>query len=72
MVHTCVVDHGDPLKGKMMDQTSKVQMKIRMGKENHAWLKQFAEKQERSATWVVNKLIEQAKKAQEVGNAQPA
>lgn len=55
-----------------MNQTNDVQMKIRMDKENHAWLKQFSAQTERSATWIVNKLIEQAKREQEAANAQPA
>lgn len=49
-----------------------VQMKIRLDKETHNWLKQFASSQERSATWIVSKMIEQAKRAQEATDAQPA
>lgn len=66
------MDHGDPFKGKAMNQANDVQMKIRMDKENHAWLKQFSAQTERSATWIVNKLIEQAKREQEAADAQPA
>lgn len=49
--------------------SEEVQMKIRVERETHVWLKKFAEQQQRSATWVVNKLIEQAKKSQEASNA---
>ncbi len=55
-----------------MTESEDVQMKIRMERDNHAWLKKFAEQQERSATWIVNKLIEQAKKSQEAGYAKAA
>ena len=32
---------------------------------NHDWLKVQAEKEERPVTWIVNKMIEQARKAEE-------
>ena len=49
-----------------------VQMKIRLDKETHNWLKRFASSQERSATWIVSKLIEQEKRSQEAPHAQEA
>ena len=54
-----------------MDQHD-VQMKIRVDKEAHDWLRQYACCRERSLNWVVNKLIEQAKRAQEAGHELPA
>lgn len=65
-----LMDHGDPWKGVQMNRDD-AQMKIRLHKETHSWLKQFAASQERSATWVVSKMIEQAKLVQEASNAQP-
>lgn len=55
-----------------MNHSEDVQLKIRVGKEAHAWLKWSAQTQERSITWIVNKLIEQARKDQEGCNAKQA
>lgn len=45
---------------------------LRIKQSNHDWLKVEALTQDRSVTWIVNKLIEQAKRQQEAGHAQSA
>jgi predicted HicB family RNase H-like nuclease len=45
---------------------------MRIKQSNHDWLKVEALTQDRSVTWIVNKLIEQAKRLQEASHAQPA
>lgn len=45
------------------EPTQPVYMRIKQS--NHDWLKNAATTQDRSVTWLVNKLIEQAKKEQE-------
>lgn len=55
-----------------MNHSDDVQMKIRVNKEIHAWLKKAAQQQERSVTWIVNKLIGQVKENQEACGAKQA
>lgn len=45
------------------EPTQAVYMRIKQA--NHDWLKVQAEKEERPVTWIVNKMIEQARKAEE-------
>ncbi len=45
---------------------------MRIKQANHDWLKVQAEKEERPVTWIVNKLIEQVRKAEEAQHEKQA
>lgn len=47
-------------------------VQARLKPELHAWLHQMAAEQERSANWILNKVIEEAKKRSEAQHAAQA
>lgn len=58
------------MSAAMKEPTQSVYMRIKQS--NHDWLKNSAAAQDRSVTWIVNKLIEQVKQTQEASNATAA
>lgn len=44
-------------------KTTTVQIQLRTSEENRAWLKQIADKEERSVNWTINKLVSEARQA---------
>jgi hypothetical protein len=43
-----------------------VQIQVRTTEENRVWLKEIADKQERSVNWVINKIVSDARSAAQV------
>lgn len=52
------------------EPTQAVYMRIKQA--NHDWLKVQAEKEERPVTWIVNKMIEHARKAEDAKHEKKA
>lgn len=44
-------------------KTCSVQIQVRTTAETRAWLKEIAEKQERSVNWMINKIVADARAA---------
>lgn len=58
------------MSGTNKEPVQSVYMRIKQA--NHDWLKAQAEKEERPVTWIVNKLIEQSRKAEEAQHEKQA
>ena len=45
-------------------------VQVRMKAETHRWIHEQAQAQERSANWIINRVLEQARQQQQKGQSQ--
>jgi hypothetical protein len=50
-------------KENVMKGTTTVQIQLRTTEENRVWLKERAEREERSVNWLINKIVTEARAA---------